>query len=74
MKQTCDTIFTAAFVVTQNETRTVIPQGAIAVSGNRIAAVGPASDIASAWEAGETVSSATPPSCPASSTATPTFR
>ncbi len=56
MKQTCDTIFTAAFVVTQNEARTVIPHGAVAVSGNRISAIGPASDIAAAWDAGETVS------------------
>ncbi|MBQ2380846.1 MAG: amidohydrolase [Akkermansia sp.] len=37
---TCDSLYTAAWVVTQNDARDIIENGAIAVSGNRIICVG----------------------------------
>lgn len=37
----CDLLITADFIATQNETREVISKGALAISGKRIAAVGP---------------------------------
>ncbi len=40
MESSCDTIYSAAYVVTQNEGRDVIEDGALAVAGNRIACVG----------------------------------
>ncbi len=40
MEQSCDTIYSAAFVVTQNEGRDVIANGALAVAGDRILCVG----------------------------------
>ena len=36
----CDTLYTAAYVVTQNDGRDIIENGAIAVGGNRILCVG----------------------------------
>ena len=41
----CDLLITADFIATQNETREVIHKGALAVSGTRIEAVGPADDL-----------------------------
>jgi 5-methylthioadenosine/S-adenosylhomocysteine deaminase len=40
MNQTCDSLYTADWVVTQNDGRDIIENGAIAVSGNRILCVG----------------------------------
>ncbi len=37
---TCDALYTAAYVVTQNDARDIIENGAIAISGNRILCVG----------------------------------
>ncbi len=40
MENSCDTLYSAAYVVTQNEGRDIITDGAIAVAGDRIACVG----------------------------------
>lgn len=40
MNKVCDSLYTAAYVITQNDARDVIENGAIAVSGNRILCVG----------------------------------
>lgn len=37
---TCDALYTADYVVTQNDARDIIEKGAVAVSGNRILSVG----------------------------------
>ncbi|MBI3760745.1 MAG: amidohydrolase family protein [Chloroflexi bacterium] len=50
-----DLLLTNAAVVTMNAAFDVFKSGAIAISGNRIAAVGPAEEIASEWAAKETV-------------------
>ncbi|MBR2126589.1 MAG: amidohydrolase [Akkermansia sp.] len=36
----CDTLYTAAYVVTQNDARDIIENGAVAIAGNRIICVG----------------------------------
>ncbi len=40
MTTPCDTLYTADYVVTQNDARNIIRQGALAVAGNRITCVG----------------------------------
>jgi 5-methylthioadenosine/S-adenosylhomocysteine deaminase len=45
----CDLIVTNAFVITMDENRTLYPEGAIAISGGRIADVGPAARIRTAF-------------------------
>lgn len=51
----CDTLITASHVLTQNARREVIRDGAVAVSGGRIAAVGPREALA-AYAPAETLS------------------
>ena len=50
-KSRCDTIVTNGYVVTVDAKRRVIENGAIAIAGRRIAAVGTAAEIAGAWRA-----------------------
>ena len=47
----CDTIVTNGFVVTVDKERRVLENGAVAIDGRRIAAIGPADEIAKAWKA-----------------------
>jgi 5-methylthioadenosine/S-adenosylhomocysteine deaminase len=47
----CDTIVTNGFVVTVDRERRVLEHGAVAIDGRRIAAVGPADEVAKAWKA-----------------------
>ncbi|MEV5609703.1 amidohydrolase [Streptomyces sp. NPDC052225] len=53
--RTCDLLLTGGHVVTVDDARTVYEPGAVAVTGGRIAAVGPAADIEAAWRAERTV-------------------
>jgi 5-methylthioadenosine/S-adenosylhomocysteine deaminase len=50
----CDVLFTGGIVVTMDDQRRVLPDAAVAVSGNRIVAVDSASAFAG-WRAGRTV-------------------
>jgi 5-methylthioadenosine/S-adenosylhomocysteine deaminase len=50
-----DVLLTNGLVVTMNALREVISQGAVAIQGNRIVAVGPADEILAAWQAPEVV-------------------
>jgi 5-methylthioadenosine/S-adenosylhomocysteine deaminase len=52
---TCDTLVRADWIVTQNDTRDVIQDGAVAIQGGVIAAVGPFADISANWSAQETI-------------------
>ena len=47
--QPCDILITDAYILTMDGKRTVYANGAIAISGTRIAAVGPAREIEAAW-------------------------
>ncbi len=49
--QACDTIIQNARVISMNERREIFPKGAIAIAGNRIAAVGPEREVLPAWTA-----------------------
>ncbi len=53
--QSCDLVVTNGYVLTLDKDRRVFPQGALAIKGGRIAAVGRAQDIARAWRAGRTI-------------------
>ncbi|WP_421901599.1 amidohydrolase family protein [Maridesulfovibrio sp.] len=56
MQQTkCDLIIKGSYILTQNDERELIEDGAIAVSGTTISAVGKSADIEAAWVADETV-------------------
>ncbi|WP_043288819.1 amidohydrolase family protein [Paraburkholderia oxyphila] len=54
MTSTCDVLLTGGIVVTMDDTRRIIDDGAVAIAGNRIAAVDTASALAN-WRAGTTV-------------------
>ena len=45
-EQSCDLLLTSGSVVTVDDERRVFEPGAVAVTGNRIAAVGPADELA----------------------------
>lgn len=51
--QSCNLMLTASFIVTQNDGRDIIRNGAIAIQGENIAAIGPAEEIEKEWQAGE---------------------
>jgi len=53
--QDCDVLIRNAFVVTMDSSRTVLPSGAIAISGRNIVAAGPEREVAPAWRAGMTI-------------------
>lgn len=53
--QTCDVIVKNGFVITVDPKRRVYRSGAIAIQGNRIAAVGPEKEVLGAWRADRTV-------------------
>lgn len=53
--QSADLLLTHATIVTQDAERTVINDGAIAIAGDRIQAVGLTTDLASRFQAGEVV-------------------
>ncbi|NJB66744.1 5-methylthioadenosine/S-adenosylhomocysteine deaminase [Desulfobaculum xiamenense] len=53
-RRACDTLIRADRIVTQNDERTIIEDGGIAIAAGRIAAVGPWMEIDAAWQ-GETV-------------------
>ena len=53
--QDCDVLIRNAFVVTMDPSRTVLPSGAIAISGRNIVAAGPEREVAPAWRAGMTI-------------------
>src|SRR5262249_34997380 len=48
-KRSCDTIITNGVVITVDSKRRVFERGAVAISGRRIAAVGPMDEITGAW-------------------------
>jgi len=50
-KRHCDILVTNGFVVTVDRERRTLERGAVAISGRRIVAVGPAADLAEAWRA-----------------------
>lgn len=50
-KQSCDILIRNGCVLTLNGSRTIYPQGAIAIRGNAIVAVGPDGEIARSWQA-----------------------
>ncbi len=53
--QQCDTIITKTLVVTMNERREVIGDGAVAIRGNEIVAVGKTVDVLRDWDASSTI-------------------
>jgi 5-methylthioadenosine/S-adenosylhomocysteine deaminase len=54
-KQHADFLLINGLVVTMNALGDLVPQGAVAITGRDIVAVGPAEDVLSAWDAGEVV-------------------
>lgn len=54
MTEQCDVLFSGGVVVTMDDQRRIIEQGAVAVRANRIAAVGSASELAS-WKANRVI-------------------
>ena len=54
MQPSCDTLFVHGTVVTMDDAGRVIADGAVAVRGNRIAAVGAAADFAG-WQTGRRI-------------------
>ncbi len=54
-KQHADVLLINGLVVTMNALGDLVPQGAVAIAGRDIVAVGPAEDVLSAWDAGEVV-------------------
>lgn len=53
--QSCDLIIKNGCVLTMNARRAIIPQGAIAVNGHSIVAVGPEKDVLRDWQAKEQI-------------------
>jgi 5-methylthioadenosine/S-adenosylhomocysteine deaminase len=54
-KEKVDYLFTGATIVTMDEARRLVENGAIAVRGQEIIGIGPADELAARYEAGETV-------------------
>ena len=54
-KQHADTLLINGLVVTMNALGDLVPQGAVAIAGRDIVAVGPAKDVLSGWEAEDVV-------------------
>jgi 5-methylthioadenosine/S-adenosylhomocysteine deaminase len=54
-RQAIDTLIKGWYIVTMNETRDIIRHGAVAISGDKIVAVGKADDLERRYEAAETV-------------------
>lgn len=50
-KQSCDALYYAAYLVTQNDQRDVLEGAALAVRGNRIVALGPRDIVDDTWQA-----------------------
>lgn len=50
-----DLILSGGTVITMDDQREIFPEGAVAVKGNTIAAIGPAADLASKYDARETM-------------------
>jgi len=55
MPTPCDTLVTASHILTQNAARETVTDGAVAISGGHIAAVGPRAELAAAFVAAETL-------------------
>ena len=55
MAENIDLLIKGWYVVTMNETRDIIRDGAVAVRGNEIVAVGKASDLTDLYDAAETI-------------------
>jgi 5-methylthioadenosine/S-adenosylhomocysteine deaminase len=53
--EAADLLLTHALVVTQDDARTIVPDGALAVRGARIAAIGPSAELEPRFEAKETI-------------------
>lgn len=53
--QHCDTLITNGYVITMDDERRIYSQGAVAIAGKKIAAVGPQRDILARYGAGRTV-------------------
>ncbi len=51
----CDLLIKGSYILTQNEERTLIENGAVAVSGKMISAVGPSDSIEQEWVAEKTI-------------------
>jgi 5-methylthioadenosine/S-adenosylhomocysteine deaminase len=54
-KQPADRLLINGLVVTMNALRDLVPQGAVAIKGRDIAAVGPTAEILASWDGGEVV-------------------
>ncbi len=53
MPQTCDTLLLAPLIVTQNDAREIISNGAIAIGGGKILGIGPRAETEAAFQAAE---------------------
>lgn len=53
--QHCDILLHASHIVTQDEARTVLTDGSIAICGEHIAAIGPRADMAPQWQPARTL-------------------
>lgn len=54
-KQECDKVVSAEWILTQDDSRTVLQDGAVAVLSGKVAAVGPREDISAVWTGAETL-------------------
>ncbi|WP_432736644.1 amidohydrolase family protein [Maridesulfovibrio sp. FT414] len=53
--QNCDLVLKGSYILTQDDERTLIKEGAVAISGEYISAVGPEADIERNWNAAKTI-------------------